>query len=473
MSQEMNSVYHEVDFLLPVHRFNIRFSYVTKKGLPFIREFVLRLVHVSPMMPADIASYFGLAKRETDEAISDLVDKGDLQFLENGQIDLTAQARGYFVQLGSTPHVSTLMESGGAFAFELASFNCVGRKRTNESWVPGLKLEVPNETIANSERLAKRKFQENFHEIQEQGFWEHKSVNDESGRPSIYTMESVRKLGQEPLRLISRFAIDPEGMPVEREDFDVLNDSSAVQELVTDGIAVAQKPSNLMEIARAMHALEDLQTETLFNDNSIDVTKLMLDQHAGWQKSSAWVPFFGPTYSKENWELISRYIKESTDSSKSNEGPPPDLIWIAPADGFWGQSVRTTACFDALIDQAVTEGKKPIRHYTARLYVPIQDAKDRSALNRWKQQFSKQKSSVFGLVEGFLEGCVEVLLIPDRFVAVTYHVSRPETLPVTLPVGFVTADPHRVKMITSLVEDYISGVVGFDSPRDLGPLSQL
>ena len=25
------------------------------------------------------------------------------------------------------------MESGGVFAFELASFNCVGRKRTNES----------------------------------------------------------------------------------------------------------------------------------------------------------------------------------------------------------------------------------------------------------------------------------------------------------------------------------------------------
>jgi len=81
MSQEMNVAYHEVDFLLPVHRFNIRFSYVTKKGLPFVREFVLRLVHVSPMMPADIANYFGLAKREADEAISDLVDKGDLQFL--------------------------------------------------------------------------------------------------------------------------------------------------------------------------------------------------------------------------------------------------------------------------------------------------------------------------------------------------------------------------------------------------------
>lgn len=473
MSQEINSVYHEVDFLLPVHRFNIRFSYVTKKGLPFVREFVLRLVHVSPMMPADIASYFGLTKRETDEAISDLVDKGDLQFLESGQIDLTTKSRGYFVGLGSTPHVSTLMESGGAFAFELASFNCVGRKRTNEKWVPGLRLEVPNETIANSEQLAKRKFQEKFYKIQEQGFWEHKSVNDEQGRPSIYTMESVRKLGQEPLRLTSTFAIDSEGTPVERADFDVLDDSSSVQELVTDAIASMQKPTNLGDIAGAMELLEDRETRTLLNDSSIDVAKLMLDQQTGSLNESSWVPFLGPIYSQENWELIGRYLEKQCNPSSSAEESPPDLIWLAPADGFWGQNVRTSACLDALVDQSVTKGKKSTRLYAPKLFVPMQDSKDRFAINRWKQQFPKHKSNVFGLVEGFLSGNVEVLLLSNRLAAVSYHISRPESLPVTLPLGFITVDPERVRVITGLVEDYISGVSSFDNPRDLGPLSQL
>ena len=56
MSEELNIAYHEVDFLLPVHRFDIRFSYVTKKGLPFTREFVLRLIHISPMLPSDLRS---------------------------------------------------------------------------------------------------------------------------------------------------------------------------------------------------------------------------------------------------------------------------------------------------------------------------------------------------------------------------------------------------------------------------------
>ncbi len=214
MNKQVNIAYHEVDFLLPAHRFDIRFSYVTKKGLPFVREFVLRLVHISPMKPVDIATYFGLSRREVDEAITDLVEKGDLEFSEKGQIELTPKSRGYFVSLGSTPLVSSLMESGGVFAFELASFNCVGRKLTYEKRAPGLWLDVPTETVASSERIAKKKFQEKFHKIQEQGFWEHKSYEDDSGRPSIYTMESVRKLGQEPLRLTSYLSIDPEGFPV-------------------------------------------------------------------------------------------------------------------------------------------------------------------------------------------------------------------------------------------------------------------
>jgi len=44
MISDNKVTYHEVDFLLPAQRFNIQFSYVSQKGLPFIREFVLRLV---------------------------------------------------------------------------------------------------------------------------------------------------------------------------------------------------------------------------------------------------------------------------------------------------------------------------------------------------------------------------------------------------------------------------------------------
>lgn len=72
-----------------------------------------------------------------------------------------------------------------------------------------------------------------------------------------------------------------------------------------------------------------------------------------------------------------------------------------------------------------------------------------------------------------MDGNVEVLLLSDELAVVSYHVSRPESLPVTLPVGYITADKQKVKLITALVEDYVGGVVSFDNPRDLGTISQL
>lgn len=473
MNEKENIPYHEVDFLLPVHRFDIRFSYVTKKGLPFVREFVLRLVHISPMEPVDIATYFGFSQREVDEAIVDLVEKGELEFSERGQVELTPKSREYFVGLGSTPLVSSLMESGGVFAFELASFNCVGRKRTNEKRTSGLWLNVPNETVANSEQIAKKNFQKKFHKIQDRGYWERKSYEGDSGRPSIYTMESVRKLGQEPLRLTTYLYIDSEGVPVERDDFEALDDSSVVQELVTDALASARKPVNFKQIALAMDTLEDQKTRTLFNDHSVDIAKISIAQQSGKINDGDWIPFLGPLYSKSNWELISEYLQVQLATIKKAKGDPSDLLWIAPSDGFWGQSLRTSACFSELVNGSENKGKNPTNLYNPKLYLPVQDATDRRAISRWKQEFPCREKEVHGLVEGFLDGNVEVLILTGYLAVVCYHISWPEKFPASLPIGFITTDRNRVSLIEKLVKEYVGGMIAFDSPRDLGEINKI
>lgn len=473
MNKEINIAYHEVDFLLPTHRFDIRFSYVTKKGLPFVREFVLRLVHISPMTSVDIATYFGFSRREVDEAIADLVEKGDLEFSKKGKVELTSKSRGYFVGLGSIPQVSTLMEGGGVFAFELASFNCVGKKRTFEKRAPGLWLDVPNETVANSEQLAKKKFQEKFHKIQEQGFWEHKSYEGDSERPSIYTMESVRKLGQEPLRLTCYLFIDQDGVPVERNDFEALDDSSVVQELITDALATARKPMNFKQVAQAMVALEDQDTRTLFNDHSVDIVRLLSAQQSGRLNDGAWIPFVGPLSSQGSWKMISEYLDLQLATIKKAKAGVAELLWIAPSDGFWGQSLRISACLSELVDRSSTKGQNPIRLCDTKLYLPVHSSTDRRTIGRWKQEFSEYEKIACGLVEGFLEGNVEVLLMPGYMAVVCYHISRPETLPVTLPVGYLTTDNSRVGVVTKLVKEYVDGMISFDNPRDLGPLEKL
>ena len=62
MISDNKVTYHEVDFLLPAQRFNIQFSYVSQKGLPFIREFVLRLVHVASMSKAQNLKWIAMVR---------------------------------------------------------------------------------------------------------------------------------------------------------------------------------------------------------------------------------------------------------------------------------------------------------------------------------------------------------------------------------------------------------------------------
>lgn len=56
MTEEIRLNCHEVDFIVPAQCFNFRFSYTTKQGLSFIREFVLRLVQLAPMKTSQICS---------------------------------------------------------------------------------------------------------------------------------------------------------------------------------------------------------------------------------------------------------------------------------------------------------------------------------------------------------------------------------------------------------------------------------
>ncbi|WP_261561453.1 hypothetical protein ACAZ81_05360 [Escherichia coli] len=147
MISDNKVTYHEVDFLLPAQRFNIQFSYVSQKGLPFIREFVLRLVHVASMSKAQIATYFGLTHRETEEAISDLVQRGELTLSSDGRLVLTDKSNGYFSEVGEIPHLSTIQDSGCTLSFDLATFSCFSNQAFQDHWRGGVTLKVDDNNI--------------------------------------------------------------------------------------------------------------------------------------------------------------------------------------------------------------------------------------------------------------------------------------------------------------------------------------
>ncbi|WP_368869008.1 hypothetical protein [Proteus mirabilis] len=473
MTEEIRLNYHEIDFIVPAQRFNFRFSYVTKQGLSFIREFVLRLVQLAPMKPSQIATYLGLNKLEVNEAISDLMDKGDLVFNEQGLVQLTQQSTSYFESIGKPPKTNSIQETGVALSFELCGFNCIGNKRSSGGWHTGIKLSVDNKKLSETEGLAKSNFQRNFYQLLDNDYL--KGVRTEgSERPSIYTIDSVSKLTQDPMRLTTYFAIDQEGKAIEREDFDNLDDSSEVHEAITIALNQSQKGQNIQEIALAMKSFGDTWTKDIFNSNSIDIAALGHRYAEALLDDKKEIPFVGPIYAGNNWEHIRKILNSlSASFMKSKEKAVKQLTWIAPSDVFWGKSKKIEFCFNEIEQAQFTQEKNPQRIYTPSIFLPLSDITDRRTIRFWKNEFRKCSNNLHGLIEGFLGGSVEVIVLEKTFAVVCYHVSRPETHPVSIPVGFITTDLKLINTISDITQDYIGGSSSFNKKHNLGLLDRL
>lgn len=462
--------FHEIDFLLPVHRFNIAFSYISRRGLPFIREFVLRLVHLSPMKPEFIARYMDLSQRELKEVLRDLVEKDELVFLDDGAVALTSLAKGYFASVGESPQVTTVQQTTCTFSFELAGFNCLGNKKTQDNWCAGISVPVSNENRGLSDKFASKGFQRQFYQLIEEGYMQHILSKESDAPPSIYKMDSVTRIGQEPKRISHTFYFDELGRVIEREELDHFSNEEPVADAITSAISEYQQKNNLGDIAEAIAAFGDNLTGKFFNDVGIDIAKLTKEIAISREENNPTQPILGPSYLEGNWQYFAGEAdKLFNQLSSQHQDKIKELIWLAPSDGFWGKSDKFISAKSWLEDMAVTTGKKQKRLFIPKFYFPIATESDRRGVNDWKNLLGKF-SDCYKYIEGFFNGSTEVLLLQDSIAMVCYHLSDPSVSNVSIPLGFVTTDKKLVRDIEALVREYLNGAVGFENPIDLGKL---
>lgn len=469
---ENTTTYHEIDFLLPMQRFNINFSYIAQKGLPFVREFVLRLVHLAPMTKFQIATFFGFGQKEAEEAIADLVERDELTLTESGRLTLTEKSSGYFSEIGEVPRLSLLRDSGACLTFDLATFTCLGKNSFSEKWKAGIQIKVDDENAARSEALVEKHFQRQFNEIFHKGFLSKSLVQDEKDSPTVYTVNSVVKTRQMPLRLRVRFQVDMDGRSVEREDFEVLKSSDDVHQRIAMELNHLARPSNSIDIAKAMLEIGDSDTLKLFDTKTNSVNLQFFDDllklEANNQKRTT---FIGPIYSSANWGLLQKKLAsvlKSRIERKEEVGQDP-FIWLAPSDPYWCKSNNLLVALSDFHKKASTKEK---RLYSPTVYLPVAGRNDQKAARQWRQEIDPYIEDTYGLVEGFLGGGVEVLHFEKELVVVIYHMSLPDAYPVTYPIGFISSDSTIVSAVGKLVKTYIEGNSSFDSPNNCGLIAR-
>lgn len=471
MGSELVVPVMDVDFAVPVQSFRIEYSLISRKAPPFVREFMLKLLNVSSFRTEEIGQFFGFNRREVDVALSDLLNKGDAEFREDGRVALTDQARKYFDFQGGEPTISVQVEAREPFSFDLLSFSYIAKNFRNDGWKAAIEVGVPPEARANSQDFARRAFQRNFMRIYERG---HIGGRREEKAPDLYKISDVSKERDGFVRVQKTFRIDPVSAQVDRNEDAQEIESPAFVEAVTALIDDRRQTNNTIAIAECAQALGDDYTLSLLGAKGLDLKEAVirvLTEGADARKPEG--RLFGSIHLPNNWvriqSLLDKYRERLSVGATSS---PVELTWLVPNDPYWGRSLRALEALHHFHDAAKGVGKRADQKVIRpRLYFPLSDANDERSVRLLRGQYDDMSGVIYGYASGTHSSCFEALVLPGCFAVVIYHLSQPQIGDIPIPIGFVSEDVAVVGKVDAYVSSFLGGYFSGTSVRDIGKLA--
>ena len=436
---KQNITYSQIDFVVKAPRFRIVFSYMSDKGVAFVREYLLRLLKVTPCKPAQIAQYFGFNQYETEVALADLESNKWIIWQDNGLIALSADGQRLFQDIQDSPHIPTLKEYGGEYRMELLDSNFLKKNDCDKNRQQAIELVVEPKVLSESSEIARKTFQNRFRQLMEDDI-----IKLDEKDISLYKIDAIEPKGvPDYFRFTQQFELLPEtGEAKERHDVPTVTHQENIQQAITAQLERFGHHDNLRELRNSMAEIGDDDTLKVLFGGTLDFNEFLKVYQEHEQQNGLY--FLGQIYHQEN---LFKHINQILD--KSNKKSSKKLYWLAPSDIYWGKQRKIHGKIQNLID-------KQKNGYDFRLYLPLPSERNRHEKQEWLNHFKDISDKVlYGFCEGFLDGNTEILFLEDQFAVVCYH-AKLSSYPVTLPIGFMTTNIRQVNHIISLAKNHLS-----------------
>ena len=453
---KQNITYNQIDFVVKAPRFRIVFSYMSDKGVAFVREYLLRLLKITPCKPAQIAQYFGFNQYETEVALADLEQHKWIIWQDDGLIALSAEGQRLFQDSQDSPHIPTLTECGGEYRMELLDSNFLKKNDCDKNRQQAIELVVEPKVLSESSEIARKTFQNRFRQLMEDDI-----INLDEKDISLYKIDAIEPKGApDYFRFTQQFELLPEtGEAKERHDVPTVTHQENIQQAITAQLERFGHHDNLRELRNSMAEISDDDTLKVLFGGTLDFNEFLKVYQEHEQQNGLY--FLGQIYHQGTlFEQINKIL------DKLNKKSSKKLYWLAPSDIYWGKQRKIHDKIQNLID-------KQKNGYDFRLYLPLPSERNQHQKQEWLNHFKDISDKVFyGFCEGFLDGNTEILFLEDQFAVVCYH-TKLSTYPVTLPIGFMTTQKNTIKSIISLVENYLKSPLfeyNEDRTKDFGLL---
>ena len=453
---KQNITYNQIDFVVKAPRFHIVFSYMSDKGVAFVREYLLRLLKITPCKPAQIAQYFGFNQYETEVALADLEQHKWIIWQDDGLIALSAEGQRLFQDSQDSPHIPTLTECGGEYRMELLDSNFLKKNDCYKNRQQAIELVVEPKVLSESSEIARKTFQNRFRQLMEDDI-----INLDEKDISLYKIDAIEPKGvPDYFRFTQQFELLPEtGEAKERHDVPIVTHQENIQQAITAQLERFGHHDNLRELRNSMAEISDDDTLKVLFGGTLDFNEYLKVYQKHEQQNGLY--FLGQIYHQETlFQQINKIL------DKLNKKSSKKLYWLAPSDIYWGKQRKIHGKIRNLID-------KQKNGYDFRLYLPLPSEQNRYEKQEWLNHFKYTSDKVlYGFCEGFLDGNTEILFLEDKFTVVCYH-AKLSSYPVTLPIGFMTTQKNTIKSIISLVENYLKSPLfgsNEDRTKDFGLL---
>ena len=435
---KQNITYNQIDFVVKAPRFHIVFSYMSDKGVAFVREYLLRLLKITPCKPAQIAQYFGFNQYETEVALADLEQHKWIIWQDDGLIALSAEGQRLFQDSQDSPHIPTLTECGGEYRMELLDSNFLKKNDCDKNRQQAIELVVEPKVLSESSEIARKTFQNRFRQLMEDDI-----INLGEKDISLYKIDAIEPKGvPDYFRFTQQFELLPEtGEAKERHDVPTVTHQENIQQAITAQLERFGHHDNLRELRNSMAEISDDDTLKVLFGGTLDFNEFLKVYQEHEQQNGLY--FLGQIYHQGTlFEQINKIL------DKLNKKSSKKLYWLAPSDIYWGKQRKIHDKIQNLID-------KQKNGYDFRLYLPLSSERNQHEKQEWLNHFKDISDKVlYGFCEGFLDGNTEILFLEDKFAVVCYH-TKLSSYPVTLPIGFMTTQKNIIKSIISLVENYL------------------
>ncbi|SSP30065.1 Uncharacterised protein [Acinetobacter pittii] len=439
-----------ISILLPARKFKIYCAVTKEDVLPAIEDFACRLLILLEEISAEyLSQYFGLTIRESEILINSLVEKKLAKFNDTGLLEpsnlLLNKSNNDFENQTSLIKFEEISEN---VIFDLLTLKILPNHRYSDSKFGLLEIPVNNENLNITVEQIIEEFSSQFKSFLEITRKNKKEIES----TKLYKVMHCEKDNLVNIPLDIEFKLSPsenftpkisrEVKSNNRNNFILSYDLEAC---ISDFLLKLKSDSiKGLDFISYCNNFDDNVLIKYYENNKLNFSQWLIDRDnrlTGYGNSDT-KGILGPIYLEQNSKIFFNELE------KVKENIVKDIkiasLWLTANTPFWGANGSDLTKFnDTLIDCLKSEIDEP-------MLVPFfSNTQNETTLrNRYSSRLSNG-AILFG--EEKIDN-VEVLFIKNVIAVVQYHIIPDPDSSITVPIGYITTDPARLKKISDFLD---------------------